>query len=356
MRITPLSAALWFLGLAVLVPGSLAQEQAAEDSALPQDLKLLQGKWELMHGNENAGAPSIRSVKEIQGNRETLRRYDVKSGALTREHSVDFKLTQSGAVRVFTFYPVGGDAKQGQSFIYKVDAENFYDIPGLLQQGDYRNYQESPRVWHWKKVKEPANPEATIRPAGPDAAGPTPQKPAPPPEIPADVRVSLAALGARVTPQADGYGIDLRRKLAFTDKDLDVIIQCPEVVDLTLERVGITDQGLAKLRAMPRLRRLILNDCSISGKGLQTLADLPLRQTLISIGLRGTKVQGDELQWLRTFPKLERVDISQTAITDASVPTLEMLPLKFLNAGQSQISAAALETLQKQHARLVVQR
>jgi hypothetical protein len=107
-----------------------------------------------LHGNEGKGAPSIRSIKEIKGNQETLRRYDVKTGKLTREHSVDFALSRSGDVRVFTFYPVGGDPKQGQSFVYKVDAENFYDIPGLLQTDAFRNYQQTPRVWHWKRIKE----------------------------------------------------------------------------------------------------------------------------------------------------------------------------------------------------------
>src|SRR6476620_10697786 len=61
---------------------SQAQGKADEDP-LAADLKLLQGKWELVHGNEGKGAPTIRSVKEIKGNRETLRRYNLKSGKVT---------------------------------------------------------------------------------------------------------------------------------------------------------------------------------------------------------------------------------------------------------------------------------
>jgi hypothetical protein len=154
MRSTPLLATLAALCLSALVTPSPAQDKS-EDDALAKDLEFLQGKWELFHGNEGKGEPTIHSVKEIKGNQETLRRYDVKSGKMTHEHSVDFTLASSGSVRVFTFYPVGGNPKQGQSFVYKVDAENFYDIPGLLQGEMYRNYQESPKIWHWKKVKEP---------------------------------------------------------------------------------------------------------------------------------------------------------------------------------------------------------
>jgi hypothetical protein len=154
MRIARSLTAVISLCLAAFAMSAPAQEDKPANDVLAQDLKLLQGKWELMHGNEGKGAPTIRSIKEIKGNQETLRRYDVKSGKMTHEHSVDFTLTRSGDVRVFTFYSVGGDPKQGQSFVYKVDAENFYDIPGLLLGDAYRNYQETPRVWHWKRVKE----------------------------------------------------------------------------------------------------------------------------------------------------------------------------------------------------------
>jgi hypothetical protein len=159
MRINLSRATVLSLCIAAVVVLSQAQDNKPKDDkpkddALAQDLQLLQGKWEMFHGNEGTGPPTIHSIKEIKGNQETLRRYDVKSGKMTREHSVDFTLTNSGNVRVFTFYPVGGDPKQGLSFVYKVDAENFYDIPGLLHGDPYRNYQESPKVWHWNKVKD----------------------------------------------------------------------------------------------------------------------------------------------------------------------------------------------------------
>jgi len=133
---------------------SRADDKANKDDPLAKDLELLQGKWELMHGDDGQGGATLRSVKEIKGNRETLRRYDAKSGKQTREQSVDFTLAASGTVHVCTFYPVGGDAAKGQSFIYKVDAENFFDVPGLLQGDTFRNYQAKPTVWHWKRVKE----------------------------------------------------------------------------------------------------------------------------------------------------------------------------------------------------------
>ena len=133
-----------------------AQEKPKTDPELAADLKLLQGSWEMQHGNEGKGRPNTRSVKTIEGNKETLRRYSVATGKQVHEHSVEFKLSKSGSVRVMTFFREGGSPEQGLSYVYKVDQENFWDIPGLLQAGEYRNYQDQPTIWHWKKVKDDA--------------------------------------------------------------------------------------------------------------------------------------------------------------------------------------------------------
>lgn len=132
-----------------------------EDKDIAADWKLLQGTWELIHGNEGKGRPTIRTLKTIEGNKETLRRYAIDTGKMVHEHSVELQLTKSGSVRVCTFYGVGGSPDDGMSFVYKVDEENFWDIPGILQGDEYRSYQKDPTVWHWKGSVEAADkPEA----------------------------------------------------------------------------------------------------------------------------------------------------------------------------------------------------
>jgi hypothetical protein len=128
-----------------------------EDKDIAADWKLLQGTWELIHGSDGKGRPTIRTLKTIEGNKETLRRYAIDTGKMMREHSVELQLTKSGSVRVCTFYGVGGSPDDGMSFVYKVDEENFWDIPGILQGDEYRNYQKDPTVWHWKRVVEAAD-------------------------------------------------------------------------------------------------------------------------------------------------------------------------------------------------------
>jgi hypothetical protein len=141
-----------FTAAMATVVSSAENSDGTDDKELSADLELLQGSWELLHGNEGKGRPSTRSVKTIEGNKETLRRYSIQTGKLGHEHSVEFKLAKSGNVRVFTFYAVGGSPKNGMSYVYKVNQENFYDVPGLLHGDEYRNYQTATKVWHWKRV------------------------------------------------------------------------------------------------------------------------------------------------------------------------------------------------------------
>ncbi|EMI42215.1 hypothetical protein [Rhodopirellula sp. SWK7] len=122
------------------------------ESNLASDLNAIQGSWELLHGNNPNNQPKNRSVKTITGNTETLRRYDIASGKMTHEHSVEFELSETGSVRVLTFYRPGGTAENGLSYIYKIDGDVFYDIPGMLHGNRYRNYTQKPVVYRWKRL------------------------------------------------------------------------------------------------------------------------------------------------------------------------------------------------------------
>lgn len=150
------AAATLLLAMAPLVAG-FAAEDGKPDSGLARDMELLQGGWELRHGNEGKGEPTIRSTKAIIGNRETLRRYSIGSGELLSEKTVEFKLSKSGPVRIFTFYPVGGEAESGRSFVYKVDENEFYDTTGLLHGAEYRDYSAVPTIWRWTRASKDAS-------------------------------------------------------------------------------------------------------------------------------------------------------------------------------------------------------
>ncbi len=138
-----------------VIPGFAAADDPRE-SGTADDMKLLQGSTGIAAWERRKGAPTIRSVKTIIGNHETLRRYRIASGELLSERTVEFELNQSGPVRVFTFHPIGGEAKSGYSYIYKVEDNEFYDITGLLHGTEYRDYSETPSIWRWTRVIEGA--------------------------------------------------------------------------------------------------------------------------------------------------------------------------------------------------------
>lgn len=129
-----------------------ADTKSSQDDELAADLASLQGTWELVTGKEAKGIATTRSVKTIKGNQETVRRYRLPSGELSSERTVEFTLSRSGGVRVFTFFPVGGLSQDRRSYVYRVDQDDFYDVPGLLSGEQFDNYQVLPKVWHWKRI------------------------------------------------------------------------------------------------------------------------------------------------------------------------------------------------------------
>ncbi len=126
------------------------------DKDLADDLALMQGTWELDHENKLNGLVANRDLKIIEGNKETVQRFDRATGELKHEHSIEFRLSKSSNVRVFTFYAVGDSPEDGASYVYKVDKKNFFEASGLLQGEDYSNYRARPRVWYWKRVPKHA--------------------------------------------------------------------------------------------------------------------------------------------------------------------------------------------------------
>ncbi|QDU03212.1 hypothetical protein V6x_29240 [Gimesia chilikensis] len=151
----------WFccLGLTMFTVAPLAVQAdekprtSENDPELQEDLKKLQGTWELYHGNELKGAPTIRSVKIIKGNIETMQRYNLQ-GKLAREWQVEFILQKDGDLKIFTYYPVGGKPGQGASFLYRIQGDRFFDVPGMFSEKKYRNYLREPAFWVWNRVKD----------------------------------------------------------------------------------------------------------------------------------------------------------------------------------------------------------
>lgn len=155
--------------------------------------------------------------------------------------------------------------------------------------------------------------------------------------LPEDSR--LEQVGAVIDKSGEGTRIDLRNSKDFTDGDLTLLSPYGETLaDLTLQNVKITDDGMASLAPLSKLKRLILNDTPITGAGLAKLAELPLRKSLYSIGLKNLPINDADLKKLGEFPLLIRLDLTGTSITDASLELIPKRKWEMINLSSTKVT------------------
>ncbi len=165
------------------------------------------------------------------------------------------------------------------------------------------------------------------------------------PVIADDVLVQLVEMKAKVAQKPNGfYTVDVRNNPMFTDDSIDLLLKCPNIDDLTLERVMITDEGLEKLKNL-NLNRLILNGSPVTADGIEMLSNQPMANSLFSLGLKDIPVSDEHLGMFRKFKHLQRLDLTGSLITDASIPALQPLRLIRLNVTNSKLSPEGLEQL-----------
>jgi Leucine-rich repeat (LRR) protein len=115
----------------------------------------------------------------------------------------------------------------------------------------------------------------------------------------------------------------------------------------------ITDLGLAKLASLQKLQRLDLSGSAITAGGLKTLTSLPALQRLSLWNVQG--VDDSAAPQLETLSSLTSLDLSNTNIGDQTLTTLGKLPkLKRLYVSETQITADGVTAFRKRHPGTVV--
>ncbi len=164
----------------------------------------------------------------------------------------------------------------------------------------------------------------------------------------------LGRLNARVTRRDDGnYVVDVRNNSQFTDAAIDLVLQCPNVIDLTMQHVAITDAGIEMLEPL-RLQRLILNGSPITDAAIGTLVELPLHETMISIAFSGIPITDQSVSLLTKLSHLQRLDLSDTSVTNECADSLATMPLFMLNLTGVGMSTNEIEQLRQRMPRTQV--
>ena len=117
----------------------------------------------------------------------------------------------------------------------------------------------------------------------------------------------------------------------------------PQLTDLDLEQMSVTNDDLQKLAQLHNLRALSLEYCGITDSGLKRLT--PLAQ-LESLKLTYEGVTDAGIEHLRAFTKLRSLDLQETGITVAGLEPLKALSqLESLSLDSHLLTAAGVEHL-----------
>jgi hypothetical protein len=199
----------------------------------------------------------------------------------------------------------------------KSDGDNSPTFGELIAQGKLPGGAAKPAATADASTPEPAPAAATPAPA---AAAPSP----PTPEALAAID-AVRKIGGTVMP------------LAMNDDSL--------VVDFHLGGTALTNEGLAHVKALPKVFELNLKDTQITDDGLVNLAALG---TLNRLHLEKTKVTDAGLEHLKDLGNLEYLNLYGTAVTDAGLEHLKGLKnLKKLFLWQSQATDGGVAKLKE---------
>jgi hypothetical protein len=132
----------------------IAGDEKSDVVTAETDLANIQGSWELTF---ESNGKTVRTVKEIKGNKTTLTRYDEK-GDVIHAHTSEFKLDVSGRVRIHTFFNLEVTAGEGKgekfqgphSYVYALYGDTWIEVQGLLVD----QLDNDARLYRWTRLKD----------------------------------------------------------------------------------------------------------------------------------------------------------------------------------------------------------
>ena len=178
-----------------------------------------------------------------------------------------------------------------------------------------------------------------------------------------------SGVSVTVVTSAPGRSAVLVLAGRFSDEQMALLKNLPDLESLEVASTQVTDAGLLHLKALKRLRKLDVRGTRVSDGGLAHLAGLVglewldlgwanervtdaglvhLRglRNLQVLKLRGTRVGNRGLSQLRGLTRLQELDLGRTAITDAGLMQLRGLPeLAVLDLFDTAVTGATLTDL-----------
>ena len=151
----------------------------------------------------------------------------------------------------------------------------------------------------------------------------------------------------------DVFGMDAFTTVEWISSDgatcdaraFEAIADLPDPYYVSLSGESVTDQGLLKLRSLPRLNQLRLEDSSVTGRGLHHLSSISDGR-VSSLWMRNTALRDRDLRQIHCWKNLKYLSLYGTNISDDGLEYVGALPvLEGLNIGQTAVVGDGLHHL-----------
>jgi len=156
----------------------------------------------------------------------------------------------------------------------------------------------------------------------------------------------ISAAGGSVTRDAGGRIIAVNLRASWvTDSDLPDLARLPDLAKLDLSLTRVSDRGLQQLKTASNLTELNLYYAElITDQGLAVVKSLT---RLKRLDVRGTKATDSTLAFLSSVPSLESLDIGYGQVTDVGLAQLTAPNLKELAIGGNKLTDNGLQALRR---------
>ena len=157
--------------------------------------------------------------------------------------------------------------------------------------------------------------------------------------------VEIEKLGGKVEFNANREVVKVDLNNAkITNDHLKLLEKFTELEWLDLRVTPISDEGIAHIGGLRKLKFLNVFRTNMSDAGLASLRGLTELETLL---MGGTKVTDEGLKNIEKFAKLKKLSIFRTAVSDTGLKSIEKLSaLEVLLIGESKVTDEGAKALQ----------
>jgi uncharacterized protein (TIGR03067 family) len=144
------------------------------------------------------------------------------------------------------------------------------------------------------------------------------------------------------------------REVKTSNAGLEHLSGLPQLRGLVIDRAPIDDDGLKHLKGLTGLKWLVLDGTRVGGNGLAHLKD---SGQLRELYLRNSEIHAGFTKHLKLFPNLRFLDVALTTTGDGELKLLPPLPrLERLLLNKTRVTDSGVRSLQEARPRLAIYR